>query len=250
MPHSRCPCIIHAKNKPPAPFRFFDLPPEIREQITILVVSDPSPIIIHRKRFNRHPNPARRTQSGHIIDPRQEPSVEKLALGHSRLALLLTSRRAYNEGWKLYYGKNTFSFTLDTFTPFCVEIPTRCQQQIRSIRFVISFKDRNRTVWRMLADLDILENLEIQMKYPISMLRRPKWEHCVWGTRGIRKLKGFQITRSEPGISRPGFETSLKMAVQAQDRVTEEEIKNYIRSCDKIARTSLRATHRSLELAA
>ena len=227
----RCPCKIHPYNNPPAPFRFFALPPEIRNEIMALVVTDGTPIVIHRKQFNRHTQPQQKTPSGHVINRSQETSAEKRTLGHSRLALLMASRQAYHEGFTLYYGKNTFSFTLDTMRALCEDIPRSCLSQIRSVQLVIPFMNRHDTVWRMLAAFEILENLEIQMKYPKSGSRRPNRENCVWGTRRIRRLKQFRITRYDPEseISRRGSKTLHEMAVDAKDRNTEKEISRYMR---------------------
>jgi hypothetical protein len=231
MPPSRCPCKIHPYNNPSAPFRFFALPPEIRNEIMSIAVTEVTPIVIHGKRFNRHPKPPQRTPSGRVINRSQEPSAEKRTLGHSRIALLMASRQAYYDGYTLYYGKNTFSFTLDTLKTFCEDIPKRCLCQIRSVKLIIPFMDQHDTIWRMLAGLVALQNLELQMKYPQSTVRRPNWENCIWGTRGLRQLKRFRITRydPEPMMSRRVSKTSHEMAVDAKDRRTEEEINRYIR---------------------
>lgn len=231
MPSSRCSSKIHPYNNPSAPFRFLDLPPEIRNEIMFFAVTEDTPIVIHGKRFNRHLKPPQRTPYGRAINRSQEPSFEKRTLGHSRIALLMASRQAYYDGYTLYYGKNTFLFTRDTLKAFCEDIPRRCLRQVRSLQFMIPFMDQHDTIWRMLAGLEALENLEIWMKYPQSTVRRPNWENCIWGTRGLRRLKRFQITRYEPEskISRRGSKTSHEIAVDAKDRSTEEEIDRYIR---------------------
>ena len=231
MSLSRCPCKIHIYNDPPAPFRFFDLPPEIRNEIMTFVVLDDVPIVIHRKAFNRHIKPQRRTPAGRIINRSQELLPEKRTLGHSRLALLMVSRQAYHDGSTLYYGKNTFLFTLVTLRAFCKDIPRRCLSRVRFVQLTVPFMDRHDTVWRMLAGLEALENLEIQMKYPKSTVGRPNWENCIWGTRGIQRLKHFRITRYNPesSMSRRASETSHENAVDARDRSTEEEINRFIR---------------------
>ena len=182
MSFTRCSCKIHPYNNPPAPFRFFALPPEIRNMIMTLVVTESTPIVIHRKHFNRHAKPQQRTPSGHVIKRSQEPSAEKRTFGHSRLALLMVSRQAYHDGSTLYYGKNVFSFTLETLKAFSKDVPRRCLSQIRSVQFVIPVMDRHDTLWRILAELEALEILEIRMKYPKSAIRRPNWENCVWGS--------------------------------------------------------------------
>ena len=231
MSSSRCPCRIHTYNNPPAPFRFFALPPEIRNMIMTLVVTEATPIVIHRKSFNRHTKPQQRTPSGHVIKRSQEPSAEKRTFGHSRLALLMVSRQAYYDGTTLYYGKNTFSFTLETLRAFCEDIPRRCLSQIRSVHFTIPVMDRHDTLWRMLAKLDALENLEIRMKYPKSAIRRPNWENCIWGSQGILRLKQFRITRYDPELESSGqmSKTSHEMAVDAKDRSTEQAVSRFIR---------------------
>ena len=231
MSSSRCPCKIHAYNNPPPSFRFFALPPEIRNMIMTLVVTETTPIVIHRKLFNRHTAPQQRTPSGRAIKRSEEPSVEKQTFGHSRLALLMASREAYHDGSALYYGNNIFSFTLETLREFCEDVSRRCVSQIRSVQFVIPVMDRHDTLWRMLAELDALEHLEIRMKYPKSAMRRPNWENCIWGSQGIRRLKSFRITRYDPELEslEPRPKTSHELAVDAKDRNTEQAIARYIK---------------------
>ena len=228
MSASRSSCGLHSR-KIPTPFRFFALPPEIRNEIMVLGITEVTPIKIHGKSFNRRPKPQKRTPAGRIINRSQEQSAEKRALGHSRLALLMTSRQAYQEGYTLYYGKNTFSFTLKTLRAFCVDIPQRCLSQIRSVQLVVPFMDRHDTIWRTLAGLQSLEDLEIRMRYPTSSVRRLNWENCIWGARGIRRLKRFRIMRYDPeyNVARPESMTPRGIAVHARDRTIEEEINRY-----------------------
>ncbi len=189
-----------------------------------------SPIIYLLWYTESHIKPQRRTPAGRVVNRSQEPSAEKRILGHSRLALLMVSRQAYHDGHTLYYGKNTFTFTLGTLRAFCEDIPRRCLSQMRSVQLVVPFMDRHDTVWRILAGLEALENLEMQMKYPKSIVRHPNWENCIWGTRGIRRLKRFRITRYNPEscMSGRGSKTSHENTVDAKDQSTEEEIKRYI----------------------
>ena len=231
MPPSSCPCRVHSYNNVPTPFRFFALPPEIRNEIMILAITETATITIHSKPFNRHPKPQQKTPAGHIINRSQQPSVEKLTTGHSRIAILMTCRQAYYDGSTLYYGKNTFSFTLKTLRAFCEDIPRRCLSQIRSVIIMVPFMDRHDTIWRTLAGLEALEDLELQMRYPRSTVRRLNWENCIWGARGIRRLKRFRITRYDPEseLSRRESVALHETAIDAKDRSAEEEINRYAR---------------------
>src|SRR6186713_1994988 len=101
-----CPAKIHRGSTPPPPFRFLDLPAEIRNRIVSYFTLSDTPIIIHEPRFNRHPSPPVRPRSRPRFDrpvppsppPSRSPSADhERDHGHTRLALMLTCRRLYRD---------------------------------------------------------------------------------------------------------------------------------------------------------
>lgn len=226
---SRCP--IHRPQPRPLPFRFFALPPEIRYQIITHVVTDPFPITIRWKGFNRHVKAQPQIHTGpamsapeQLLHPNEELSDEEIFFGHSRIALLMTCKQAYGEGWKIYYGKNTFDFTLDTFRPFCEEIPPRCRNQIRSIHFRMPFRYRHELIWQMLAGFAKLEILEIQLHGP-STTQHSEWEKCWSGATKIKRLQNLRLKRLGPLAEL----NAQGLGVLEKDREIQDEINAYLR---------------------
>lgn len=226
---TRCP--IHRPQPRPQPFRFFALPPEIRQQIITHVVTDPFPITIKWKGFNRHVKTQRQIHTGpsmsapeQLLRPNEEPSDEELCFGHSRIALLMTCKQAYGDGWKIYYGKNTFDFTLDIFKPFCDEVPSRCRNQIRSIHFKMPSRYYHDMIWQMLATFAKLENLEVQLHAP-STAQVSEWENCQSGVKKIKRLQTLRLWRA--GCS--GERILQDLVVLEKDREIQDEINAYLR---------------------
>ena len=226
---TRCP--IHRPRPRPLPFRFFALPPEIRNHIITYVVTEPFPITIKWKGFNRHVKALPQIHTGpamsapeQLLHPEEELSGEELSFGHSRIALLMTCKQAYGEGWKIYYGNNTFDFTLDTFKPFCEEIPPRCRNQIRSIHFRMPFRYRHEMIWQMLARFAKLENLEIQL-HGNSTAQLSEWENCRVGAMKIKRLQALTLRR----LGSSAEWNAQELGVLEKDREVEDEINAYLR---------------------
>ena len=230
---TRCP--IHRPSTPPLPFRFFALPPEIRHQIITHVVTESVPITIRWKSFNRHGKAHPQIHTGpsmsapeQLLRPDEGLSGEVLSYGHSRIALLMTCKQAYREGWKVYYGNNTFAFTLDTFRAFYEEIPPRCRNQIRSIHFRMPLRYYHEMIWQMLTKLTKLENLEIQL-HAASTAQHSEWDNCRSGAQKIKRLQALKLSRAgyiaERHMPEPG--------VLAKDREVQDEINASLRARER-----------------
>lgn len=231
---TRCP--IHRPRPQPEPFRFFALPPEIRTQIITCVATEAFPITIRWKGFNRHVKAQPQIHTGsamtapeQLLHPDEEVSGGELCDGHSRMALLMTCKQAYREGWKIYYGKNTFDFTLHTFRPFCEEIPPRCRNQIRSIRFRMPFRYRHEMIWQMLAGFAKLENLEIQLHRP-STAQYSEWENCWSGVKKIKRLQALQLRRLGCSVEW----NAQDLSVLERDCEIQDEINAYLRERERM----------------
>lgn len=96
----------------PAPFRFFDLPPELRIKILALVLVVPYTI---------------------DLDPANGRRIAPL------LAVLRVSRRLNDEAYRVFYGQNTFRLFpvhggfFNTKNPLLARLPTKYRAVIRSV---------------------------------------------------------------------------------------------------------------------
>lgn len=218
-----CPSLCHRLPLPAPPFRFLDLPPEIRYQIIEDVVTEPDFITVRYKTYNRHPQRQIKNRAGHVINTAAKLSEEKRRYGHSRMALLLTCRQLYHDGWRTYYGKNTFIFSYDVFKPFLMELPLRCQHQLRRIVFRMH-KYRHEQIWRMLAICKGLEYLEVVL-HPPGNLQYSEWDIHLWGAKCIEGLKELKLKR----LGKQKDLNEQELSVFEKDRALEEEVKTLIR---------------------
>lgn len=187
------PTLRIRTNSLEVPFRFFSLPPEIRQEIIKFSVTDPWPIVIKFKPFNRHAKLQRKTRSSHLIDRKEYVSPEKREWGYSRMALLFTCRQAYAEGFPLYYGENIFNITPEVFKQFCDEIPAQCLQQIRHI--IMPFLYERLNIWHLLAKLKRLHTLHLTVSCLLKVLQPDQMEHCRKEVEMLPQLQVFRIDR-------------------------------------------------------
>lgn len=225
---STCPSRIHTHGLT-APFRFFSLPPEIRQEIIRYAATESQPIFIKYKNFNRHRKPQRKTRSGHLIDRREYVSPEKRIWGHSRMAILFTCRQAYVEGCPIYYGENTFNFTPEVFKHFHDEIPVRCVRQIRSI--VMPFFYEHLSVWHLLANLESLRTLHLILSKLLTTLQPRQLEDCRKGVKMLPQLQKFRIDQRWLSQSSQGPYLPIihKPKIDRTIIAAEEEINEYLR---------------------
>lgn len=217
-PQSKCPSKIHTQKNSP-PFRFFSLPPEIRVQILALVVTEPPhiSIVIRDRSFN---NRQRKRQgkprsSRPLIDSRRHQVAPARQLGPSRIALLLTCRQAYSEGWKLYYGHNSFRLLPETFQALYETMPARCLQQITSL--VIPLHSDRLGIWPLLADLQSLESLHVLTAESRLCGHALQLQDLQRGVETLPRLRHFEITQ--------GWYTTLPSGPQVWSNVMADDHK-------------------------
>lgn len=159
------------------------------------VLVEESQIQIKPMEANRHALQQRVTRSGHLIDPAEYVSPEKRTYGHSRLALLLTCRQAYREGWLMYYTLNTFKVAIDDLESFVDHLPDRCCAVIRSL--IITFQRGDNWVgftWDHLAPLRDLRHLEYMTQAPTAMRMKYQLDNYRQGVEMLPCLRKFCIT--------------------------------------------------------
>ena len=231
-----CPARIHRLDRlssSSVPFRFLHLPPEVRDQIVSYLIVSHEPVIIHQPRFNRHPSPPTRPHSSVRFNrplPSALPSSsskslddEEARLGHTRLALISTCRLLYHDHWKTYYAANMFSVNLDTFIRFSKEIPAHCRSEIRRIAFRMPNICHHPRIWKMLASLKKLEELEIWL-HKASTTEESERELCASGVRECRRLRSFSLRRE--GCGGAGVEYA---EINERDRQVERRINAHLR---------------------
>ncbi len=109
------------------------VPTEIRQAISELVLVVDSPYITPTRQ-NRPERIVRRTRSGRQFNPNEEGDDDERYNGHSAIALMMTCRQLYNEGYRLYYQKNEFAFgNAFVLNSFLSEIGPECSAEIRGL---------------------------------------------------------------------------------------------------------------------
>jgi hypothetical protein len=225
-----CPSKIHDLPTTPPPFRFQDLPGELRNQIVQNFLVPSSPIVMHVPRFNRHPSPPPKPQAHPKFDRpvlltppmSRSPSVEEdRSVGHSRLALMLTCRQLYREHWRTYYGDNMFVFSLDVFKQFARDIPHRCWSHIRKIAFRMPHRHHHSGIWKMLSTMKSLEEIELWIQQPV-ITDETVFDCAVEGVKVCKNLKSFKIRRTD--------EEPQSQDVIAKDEELQEYIDNILES--------------------
>ena len=226
------PCPFHRPSTPPQPFRFLDLPGELRNRIASYFIVSQSPICIHEPRFNRHASPPPETRSHPRFDRpipptppmSRSPSVDgrEKAVGHTRLAIMLACRELYQDYWKIYYSANTFSFNFDTFVRFTKGVPSRCRDEIKRIEFHMPHKHNHDKIWAMLAKMKSLEELEIWLR-STDLAAEAEWACAIEGAKKCDRLRAFVLRR---GASE---DSSQDEHVLERDRQVEGNINSYLR---------------------
>ena len=162
---------------PKKPFRFLDLPPEIREKIYILISTSPTPYILLN------------ASTAHTTFP---------------LNLLLTNAQIYHESRPLYFSTNAFSISLnrhiEDWDYFL--LPSFCdnRRQIRVLRLnILRWGTKDFFAKKLLPVLEDcilngrLRDLEVRMRY--TWVLRP-----LGGNESI--LRGLKSLLRDPYLER------------------------------------------------
>ncbi|KAI1129742.1 hypothetical protein F5Y10DRAFT_144912 [Nemania abortiva] len=104
-------------NKAPVPFRFGDLPPELRLNIYRYALTSPLPIDLQLKLHDLQPGPQveRRTSATSTNNAKSNDGSTPVRYTLN-MAILLVSRAIYNESRCVLYGENTFLVSIENTT--------------------------------------------------------------------------------------------------------------------------------------
>ena len=227
-----CSARIHRQPKPPPPFRFLDLPGEIQNLIVKEFVLSESPITIHEPRFNRHPPPPPqprlrpRYDRPVLVNPPHPPYLPQDGrdiYGHTRLALMLTCRKLYQEHWRTYYY-NVFDFSFDVFNRFTREVPARCFSQLRKMKFRMPHRQYHERLWRTFSSMRRLEDLELWLTESLAIDETVE-NCCIKGVATCRKLKAISVRRA--GDTEGG---GLRQESPSRERELQEKARAILRS--------------------